>query len=133
MVRWCERLVESCSFASHNPTVQFFREYSQGIAEGLSAPWLQFTMNLQGKAADPLILTGDGMNEEEFIRYNTESKQMMAVKNMHFIKMILLVSISRCLWCELSVLHVSTPILPILPISLSHSHVMTIAYYSLLL
>jgi hypothetical protein len=100
------------------------------MAEGLSAPWLQFTMNLQGKAADPLILTGDGMNEEEFVRYNTESKQMMAVRNMHFIKMILLVSISRCLWCELSVLHFFTPILPI---SLSHSLVLTIETYSLLL
>jgi hypothetical protein len=60
------------------------------MAEGLSAPWLQFTMNLQGKAADPLVLTGDGMNEEEFIRYNTEHKHMMAVRNMHFIKMIVL-------------------------------------------
>jgi hypothetical protein len=60
------------------------------MAEGLSAPWLQFTMNLQGKAADPLVLTGDGMNEEEFIRYNTENKHMMAVKNLHFTKMVLL-------------------------------------------
>jgi hypothetical protein len=60
------------------------------MAEGLSAPWLQFTMNLQGKAADPLVLTGDGMNEEEFIRYNTENKHMVAVRNLHFIKMVLL-------------------------------------------
>jgi hypothetical protein len=43
------------------------------MAEGLSSPWLQFTMNLQGKAVNPLVLTGDGMNEEEFIRYNTEN------------------------------------------------------------
>jgi hypothetical protein len=77
------------SFASHNPTVPFFREYSQGMAEGLSAPWLQFTMNLQGKAADPLVLTGDGMNEEEFIRYNTENNHMMAVRSLHIIKMVL--------------------------------------------
>jgi hypothetical protein len=60
------------------------------MAEGLSAPWLQFTMNLQGKAADPLVLTGDGMNEEDFIRYNTENKHMMAVRNLHLVKMILL-------------------------------------------
>jgi hypothetical protein len=60
------------------------------MAEGLSAPWLQFTMNLQGKSADPLVLTGDGMNEEDFIRYNTENKHMVAVRNLHFIKMILL-------------------------------------------
>jgi hypothetical protein len=60
------------------------------MAEGLSAPWLQFTMNLQGKAADPLVLTGDGMNEEEFIRYNTEKTNMMAVRTLHLTKMVLL-------------------------------------------
>jgi hypothetical protein len=60
------------------------------MAEGLSAPWLQFTMNLQGKAADPLVLTGDGMNEEEFIRYNTENNQKRAVRNLHIAKMVLL-------------------------------------------
>jgi hypothetical protein len=60
------------------------------MAEGLSAPWLQFTMNLQGKAVNPLVLTGDGMNEEEFIRYNTENKHMMAVRNLHLTKMVLL-------------------------------------------
>jgi hypothetical protein len=60
------------------------------MAEGLSAPWLQFTMNLQGKAADPLVLTGNGMNEQEFIRYNTENKHMMAVRNLHLTKMVLL-------------------------------------------
>jgi hypothetical protein len=59
------------------------------MAEGLSAPWLQFTMNLQGKAADPLVLTGDGMNEEAFIRYNTENKHTVAVRNLHLTKMIL--------------------------------------------
>jgi hypothetical protein len=60
------------------------------MAEGLTAPWLQFTMNLQGKAADPLVLTGDGLNEEEFIRCNTENKHMMAVRNVHLTKMVLL-------------------------------------------
>jgi hypothetical protein len=60
------------------------------MAEGLTAPWLQFTMNLQGKAVDPLVLTGDGMNEEEFFRYNTENKHMMAVRNLHLAKMVLL-------------------------------------------
>jgi hypothetical protein len=60
------------------------------MAEGLTAPWLQFTMNLQGKAVDPLVLTGDGMNEEEFFRYSTENKHMMAVRNLHLAKMVLL-------------------------------------------
>jgi hypothetical protein len=60
------------------------------MAEGLTAPWLQFTMNLQGKAVDPLILTGDGMNEEDFFRNNTENKHMMAVRNLHLTKMVLL-------------------------------------------
>ena len=70
--------------------VPFFREYNQTMAEGLSAPWLQFTMNLQGKASDPLVLTGDGMNEEEFIRHQTANNHMMAVRNLHLVKMILL-------------------------------------------
>jgi hypothetical protein len=36
------------------------------MADGLSAPWLQFAMNLRNKALDPLVLTGDAMNDEEF-------------------------------------------------------------------
>jgi hypothetical protein len=91
MVSRCECIGNSCSlFASNDPTVSFFREYNQGMAEGLSVPWLQFVMNLQGKAVNPLFLTGDGMNEEEFIRYNTENKHMMAVRNLHLTKMVLL-------------------------------------------
>jgi hypothetical protein len=47
------------------------------MAEGLQLPAL---MNLQGKAADPFVLwTGDCMNEEEFIRYNT-NKHLVAVR-----------------------------------------------------
>jgi hypothetical protein len=61
------------------------------MAEGLTAPWLQFTMNLQGKAVDPLVLTGGGMNEEDFLRNNTENKHTMtAVRNLHLTKMVLL-------------------------------------------
>jgi hypothetical protein len=60
------------------------------MAEGLTAPWLQFIMNLQGKAVDPLVLTGDGMNEEDFLRYNTENKHVMAVRTLHNTKMVLL-------------------------------------------
>jgi hypothetical protein len=60
------------------------------MAEGLSAPWLQFTMNLQGKATNPLVLTGEGMNEVDFIKYNTENKHKMAVRNVHLTKMVLL-------------------------------------------
>jgi hypothetical protein len=42
---------------------------------------------LAGAGGDPLVvLTGDGMNEEEFIRYNTENKHMMAVRNLHLAK-----------------------------------------------
>jgi hypothetical protein len=60
------------------------------MAEGLSAPWLEFTINLHGKAADPLFLTGDGMNEEEFIRYNTENNPTRALRNLHLTKMVVL-------------------------------------------
>jgi hypothetical protein len=109
MVSRCECIGNSCSlFASNDPTVSFFREYNQGMAEGLSVPWLQFVMNLQGKAVNPLVLTGDGMNEEEFIRYNTENKHMMAVRNLHLTKMVLLyifgeleaADLSRQVWEE---------------------------------
>jgi len=72
------------------PSVPFFREYSQGMADALSTPWLQFAMNLRKKALDPLVLTGDAMNEEEFVKQNTDNDRMVAVRNMNLVKMILL-------------------------------------------
>lgn len=60
------------------------------MAEGLSPPWLQFTKNLQGKSVDPLVLSGDGMDEEKFLKQNTEGNHMMALRNLHLVEMIIL-------------------------------------------
>ena len=66
---FCLRLF-GCAYltttSAPTPELPIFREYSQGLADGLSAPWLQFAMNLRNKALDPLVLTGDAMNDEEF-------------------------------------------------------------------
>lgn len=59
------------------------------MQEGLNAPWLQFVLNLQGKSADPLVLTGDAMDEKEFLRRNTERNAIMAVRHVHVAKMFL--------------------------------------------
>ena len=47
-------------------------------------------MNLQGKAENPLVLTGDEMHEVEFINHHTANSHMMAVRNFHLVKMVLL-------------------------------------------
>jgi hypothetical protein len=47
-------------------------------------------MNLRNKALDPLVLTGDAMNEAEFVRHSTANKHMVAVHNMNFVRMVLL-------------------------------------------
>jgi hypothetical protein len=58
------------------------------MAEGTHG--FSLLMNLQGKAVIPCCSTGDGMNEEEFFRYNTENKHMMAVRRSPSRKMVLL-------------------------------------------
>ena len=70
------------------------------MAEGLSLPWFQFTMNLRGEAADPLtlVLTGAAMNEEEFLQHHREGivafykrdNDKLAIKIMNIAKMVLL-------------------------------------------
>ena len=100
-------LPHSLTLASFStPSVPFFREYGQGMADGLSAPWLQFAMNLRSKALDPLVLTGDAMNEEEFVERNIKKKHLVAVRNVNLVKMILLYIFgdleggdqARCVW-----------------------------------
>jgi hypothetical protein len=68
------------------------------MAEGLSLPWFQFTMNLRGEAADPLVLTGAAMNEAEFLQrhrqgigtFHRRGNDSVFVKSMNMVKMILL-------------------------------------------
>jgi hypothetical protein len=63
-------------------------------------------MNLRSKALDPLVLTGDAMNEEEFVERNIKKEHLVAVRNVNLVKMILLYIFgdleggdqARCVW-----------------------------------
>jgi predicted ATPase len=65
---------------------RIYQEYNQDHADVLIAPWLQFALNMTGQADNLTVLTGEAMNEANFM----SEAVTLAKVNVHFIRMILL-------------------------------------------
>lgn len=54
----------------------------------LCQPFLQFVHNLMGLSPDPLVLTGDAMNQDEFLQQATRSENARCRHTLHQYRMI---------------------------------------------
>jgi len=48
--------------------LQLMQDYKQHFAYLVYVPYLQYCLNVMGEAEDPLVLTGEAMNQEEFVK-----------------------------------------------------------------
>ena len=68
---------------------EFFRRYRQDAVRVMVLPWLQLTLNLMGKAANPLVLTGSAMNEDDFENEVRNSNYIAAAAHASYAKLML--------------------------------------------
>jgi histidine kinase len=72
----------------------FFREYKQEATLIMTVPWLQLTQNLLGKSADPTRLTGESMNEDQYLQQYADRPRGEihdeALVMLHYARMVLL-------------------------------------------
>jgi predicted ATPase len=64
-------------------------DYKQRHARSLVECHAQFIQNLMGKSGDPLVLTGDTMNQDESLKFYTESKHERALQSLYIYRMCL--------------------------------------------
>jgi predicted ATPase len=69
--------------------VHFFLDYRQDAVRVMVLPWLQLTLNLMGKSNNPLVLTGNVMNEDDFEAQVRTSNYVAAAAHASYARLIL--------------------------------------------
>lgn len=65
-------------------------EYKQNFMMIMMIPFHQFSLNMLGRSEDPLLLTGETMNEELYLRGMVESRNDSGENNVYIVRMMLL-------------------------------------------
>jgi hypothetical protein len=68
---------------------EVLEDYNQTYFLALYQPQKQFILNLMGQSDDPMTLTGEGMNQEEYFQMCTKTRNQRALQHFHLVRMFL--------------------------------------------
>lgn len=68
---------------------EVLEDYGQTYFLALYQPQEQFILNLMGQSDDPITLTDEGMNQEEYFQMCTKTRNQRALQHLHLVRMFL--------------------------------------------